>query len=323
MHKTAIVLLLVLASSGFAQKVGDRAFAEMLRHFDYDRNAPFDIKVIGLQKRDGAIIRDLTYASPKGGRVPAYVVEPAKGKGPFPIVLWGHWMMPGSPMKNRNQFLEEAILLARSGAVSLLIDTPQVRPGFVEDPDPLSGQGSYASEQQIVDLRRGLDLLTPRKDVDAKRIAFIGHSFDAHVGAMLAGIEKRIGTFVLMAGSYADEESVLTSRDPQIANDHQQYGDARVRQLLRDFAWDDPVYYVVRSNPAFVFLQFGNQDKELHGPLALHYYDLFDQPKRIGFYDAGHALNAQARKDRVLFLVDRLKLQPVDPAELSRIPQLQ
>lgn len=56
---------------------------EMLMHFDYDKNAPLGIKEIGVEKRGGVRIHDITYVSPKGGVVPAYLVVP-NGKGPLP-----------------------------------------------------------------------------------------------------------------------------------------------------------------------------------------------------------------------------------------------
>lgn len=64
--------------------------AEMVRHFDYDQNAPLDLKIIGTQKRGDVTVYDVTYASPKGGVVPAYLVVPS-GKGPFAGIIWGHW----------------------------------------------------------------------------------------------------------------------------------------------------------------------------------------------------------------------------------------
>src|SRR5664279_4617717 len=99
-------------------------------HFAYDPKAPLDAVTTGVETRGNVVIQDLTYASPKGGRVPAYLVVPA-GKGPFAAVLWGHWYWQNSPMKSRKQFLDEAVVLARSGVVSLLTDGPVARPGYV------------------------------------------------------------------------------------------------------------------------------------------------------------------------------------------------
>ncbi len=57
--------------------------AEMLRHFDYDQKAPLGIKQLGVQRRAHATVYDITYDSPKGGVVPAYLVVP-KGRGLSP-----------------------------------------------------------------------------------------------------------------------------------------------------------------------------------------------------------------------------------------------
>src|SRR4030095_6566202 len=80
--------------------------ADLTRHFDYDSKAPLELKEIGVERRGEITIQDITYASPKGGVVPAYLVVP-KGKGPFAAIVWGHWYWQNSPMRNRKEFLEE------------------------------------------------------------------------------------------------------------------------------------------------------------------------------------------------------------------------
>ena len=93
---------------------------EMVRHFDYDKSAPLELKTLGTETRGEAVVHDITYASPKGGVVPAYLVVPAKGKGPFAAVIWGHWYWRNSEMRNRKQFLDEAIALAQAGVAGSL-----------------------------------------------------------------------------------------------------------------------------------------------------------------------------------------------------------
>ena len=174
--------------------------AELLRHFDYDQKAPLGIKEIGIQHREHATVYDITYDSPKGGVVPAYLVVP-KGRGPFAAVIWGHWYWGNSSMRNRRQFLDEAIVLAQAGVVSLLTDGPVARPGRVELKDPLDERRPAEFFQQVMDMRRGVDLLLARGNVDRKRIAFVGHSYNAGIGALLSGVDRRFKAFVLMAGS--------------------------------------------------------------------------------------------------------------------------
>ncbi len=315
-----LLMLSVVTASGQATRP---RIEDLARQFAYDSKAPLDVREVGRKRRDSVTIIDLTYASPRGGRVPAYLVVP-DGKKPSAAILFGHWMMPGSPMKNRNEFLEEAVVMARSGAVSLLIDAPLVRPGFVLEKDEMraAAQSSEVSRQQVIDFRRGIDLLTSRYKIGKNAIAYVGHSFDAHVGGLLSAVEKRINSFVLMAGGFADEEYVFDPDNAEMRKLRERVGDDALRAYFRKYDWDDPINLVSHSAPATVFLQFGRQDKPITEKMANRYYELFAEPKKIEFYDAGHALNAKARRDRAEWLRQRLSLKPIDYSAFERIPEL-
>lgn len=321
-------LVLVLLAGVLAARAADKPakpprFEDLVREFDYDRNALLNIREEHKEERDGATVIELSYDSPRGGRVPATLVLPP-GKGPFAGILFGHWMMPRSPVANRKEFLEEALLLARSGAISLLTDAPLVRPGFLPEKDALKGetQNAEASRQQVIDFRRGIDLLISRGDVDPARLAFVGHSYNAHTGGILSGVEKRLGSFVLMAGVFADEEFVFDSTTPAIVEFRKRIGEDALRDFFKQHAFDDPVYFIGHSAPAAVFLQFGREDAPILEPMARGYFGRFSEPKKIEFYRASHALNAEARKDRVLWLAERLKLSPIDSEAIERVPDL-
>ena len=58
-----------------------------------------------------------------------------------------------------------------------------------------------------------MDLLS-RGDVDAKGIAYVGHSWDAGTGAILDALDKRLAAFVFMSGPQSMMEYVLTSDSP-------------------------------------------------------------------------------------------------------------
>ena len=105
--------------------------------FDYDPSAPLDIQEADVEHRRNVAIHDISYESPKGGRVPAYLVVP-EGKAPFAAVIWGHWYWQNSAFFNRKEFLDEAVALAHAGVVSLLTTGPGARAGHVDDKDPLS-----------------------------------------------------------------------------------------------------------------------------------------------------------------------------------------
>jgi pimeloyl-ACP methyl ester carboxylesterase len=319
-----LLTFLLIAAVGTASGQAQRPRIEDLaRQFDYDRKASLDVREVGKARRDGATIIDLSYASPLGGRVPAYLVAP-EGKKPVAAILFGHWMMPGSPLMNRREFLEEAVVMARSGAVSLLIDTPLVRPGFVEEKDEMRAavQSAEASRQQVIDLRRGIDLLTSRYRIGKNAIAYVGHSFDAHVGGILSGVEKRINFFVLMAGVFADEEYVFDPDNAEMVKLRARVGDEALREYFRKYAWDDPINFIGHSAPTAVLLQYGRQDKPITEKMAERYFGLFKGTTTMKYYDAGHALDAKARLDRAEWLREKLSLKPVDKAALASIPEL-
>jgi len=292
--------------------------ADLVRHFDYDQNAPLAIKQVGVQHRQHATVYDITYDSPKGGAVPAYLVVP-KGRGPFAAVIWGHWCWQNSSMRNRKEFLDEAVALAQTGLVSLLTDHPISRPGYVQIKDPLDERNATEFLQQVVDMRRGVDLLTARRDVDSKRIGYVGHSCNAAVGALLSGLDHRFKAFVLMAGSMSDEISQNTKDFQEF---RQKMGPEKVDAFIAKYNYLDQGKFVSHASPAFVFLQYGSRETFLNADRARQYAAIVSDPKELKIYDAEHALNAEARRDRIHFLIEQLNLKPLSDAIIASIPKL-
>jgi dienelactone hydrolase len=312
MRKLQLAFLLCTVLPLFAQD------ADLLRHFDYEQKAPLDLQEIAVEHRGAVTIHDISYASPKGGRVPAYLVVP-EGKGRFAAVIWGHWYMPGSAFLNRKEFLDEAVALAPAGVVSLLPDGPIARPGYKEDNSDLSEQQITDRVQAIVDMRRGADLLLARSDVDPKRLAYVGHSYNAEVGAFLSGIDRRFKAFVLMAGTMSDE---VTLKTKEVQDYRQKVGPEKFDAFVAKYSWLDQGKYVSHAAPAVVFLQYASQEKFLTPERDTQYAAVVSEPKRFKLYDAPHALNAEARRDRIAFLIEQLQLRPVSDAVIASIPDL-
>ena len=291
-------------------------------HFDYDKNAGLDLKEIGTTNRGPVRVVDITYASPRGGVVPAYLVLPA-GEGPFPAIIYAHWRnTEKSPQtSNRSEFLDEAVVYAKAGTVCLLIDGAFVRSGFKADPDPFSTQESSVLVQQVVDLRRGIDLLLARKDVAPAKIGYVGHSYDAMVGGILRGIEPRISTLVLMAGSYSTRAE-LQSEDADVVAFRKKYGDEKINKYLDQTEWTDPVHYVSLPGKATVLLQNATHDEFGSEATFAKTAEAVAPPKAVKWYDAKHALNAEARLDRYIWLRKYLGLNDISEETLMKVPDL-
>lgn len=322
--KSLACVILLLSAATFAQESRE----QLLRHWDYDTTAPLNQNQTSVAERNGVKVYEITYSAPvgdraaaigpNGGLVSASLVVPP-GKGPFPAVIYGHWCMPGSEKKNRTEFLDEAIVLAHSGVISLLPDHVSVRPGFVEDNSPLNDQQVAAEVQQDINLRRGADLLLERQDVDPKRLAYVGHSCDGTAGGFLSGIDKRFKAFVIMAGGLSDEANQKTKLYQEY---RQKIGPEKVDAFQAKYAWQDAGKYASHAAPAFMFLQYANDEPFLNPDLAKEYLKVVSEPKKLKIYEAPHALNAEATRDRVAFLAEQLTVKPPDAKAVNSIPAL-
>src|SRR5258708_5357341 len=318
-------LVLLLLAPAMAQETYD----QLLRHWDYDKSAPLNSKLSGgIVNREGVEIYDISYASPVGDRgeavgpaggvVTSYLVVPP-GKGPFPAVIYGHWCMPGSEKKNRGEFLDEAIVLAHSGVLSLLPDHVMVHPDFVEDNTPMNEKQIAVEVQQDVNLRRGADLLAARKDVDPKRLAYVGHSCDATAGGFLSGIDKRFKAFVIMAGDLSDE---VDKSSKGFQEYRKKVGPEKLDAFMSKFAWMDAGKYVSHAAPATMFLQYATDEPFMNADIAKRYFEIVSEPKKLKIYEAPHALNAEATRDRIAFLAEQLAFKVPAAAAVAAIPAL-
>jgi len=270
------------------------------RHlFDYDAESPLDVQETGTERRGDVRVVDLSYASPLGGRVPAYLILPPGPSGAVkhPAVLFLH---PGQG--SRATFVDEAVELARDrGFVSLTISAPFLRPENKGQRagNPWNPEVSRKEQiQNVVDVRRGFDLLAARPEVDPKRLAYVGHSLGATVGGTLAGVEKRPIAYVLMAG-YSSFTSATTNGHDQGAIAFQELLTPEQRKAYVDaLAPLDAVHYLGRSRPAKLLFQFARNDEFITPLDAATSLAATPDPKDVKWYDTDHSFNEQARRDR-------------------------
>jgi dienelactone hydrolase len=322
--KRILPLILLLVGAAFPQESYDR----LLKHWEYDGKAPLDIQEATVQERGGIKIYDISYAvptgdraaslGPNGGRVTAYLVVPPH-IGRVPAVIYGHWCMPGSDKMNRTEFLDEALVLARSGVIALLPDHVIARPGFVEDKTQLNTQQIDVLVQQVVNMRRGADLLLARKDVDPKRLAYVGHSCDGEVGGFLSGIDRRFRAIVVMAGPLSDE---VMKKSPMFEAYRQKVGPEKFDAFVTKYSWTDAGKYVSHSQGTPKLLQFATNEPFMAPEVAKQFVNYVSDPKELKMYSAPHALNAEATRDRLQFLAKQLGVKPPDAKLVDSIPPL-
>ncbi len=281
--------------AGLPPSVG--SFKDLIRIFEYNRKSPLNAEEGGVERKNGVSVHDISYASLAGGRVSAYLMKP-EGNGPFAGIIFVH---PGPG--DRSSFLDEAITLAKMGAVSLLINAPWAYPELGERAAKMTAEDFRNMFVQTArDIRRGADLIQSLPEVDFRRIGYVGHSFGALLGGVLSGVEKRIRACILMAGtgSFTD---VAVLNMPDLKGE-------RLDEYRETMEPIDPIYYVRHAAPAALFFQFGLQDSFFPKEKFLKYYDAGSDPKSIQWYDADHYhLNEVGRFDRIEWLRKQLCLE--------------
>jgi dienelactone hydrolase len=271
---------------------------EALRLFEYDASAPLDLQVVISRKKGPLTIQEITYASPKGGRVPGTLIVP-DGPGPFAGILLMHGM-PG----DHGVTLPEAETLARRGAVTLSIDAPFSRPGHRGEPVLMTEQDRDNQVQLIVDWRRGVDLLLSRKDVDPRRLAYTGRSYGGAMGGLLAGVEKRIKAYALVVGD-GGLISHFKAEDGEPNPLLRLSKEARARWLAA-MEPIEPLNWVGRAAPARLLFQNGRRDQMVPEASARIYQAAGSEPKTLKWYDADHFLNDRATRDRHRWLAGQI-----------------
>ena len=263
--------------------------------FDYDHSAPLDVQEMGSETRDDAIVRDITFIGAKSP-IKAYLVTPARAGDSLAAILYVHWLGERATT-NRTEFLNEAVALAGQGVVSLLVDTMWAQPKWYDTRVPEEDYDHAI--QQIIDLRRALDLLLSQPGVDAKRVAYVGHDFGAMYGIVMGGVDHRPTTYVLMAGTPHFIDWFLFARQPKSLPDYR-----------RQLAPLDPINFLPHLAPAPVFFQFASHDEYVAVDVAAKFYAAAVPRKQTAMYDAGHDLKkSDVTADRINWLMRSLQLQ--------------
>jgi dienelactone hydrolase len=271
--------------------------------FSYDRSKPLDLRDRGVVNKPYPIaVHDVSYRSPKGGRVTAYLVVPP-GKGPFPAVLYLH-----GTGGNRVEWLAPATWMAARGAVTLTIDDP-----FARNPNLRLGTGVAGIQklhdlyvQEVEDLRRAVDVLQSLDYVDGKRIAFVGFSGGARMGAILAGNEPRIRAFDLISGGGLPAKAFVDAAPPEARKD-----------VAHAFEGLDDLAEIRRAHAHFLF-QDGRRDEIVPHAQLMALAAAAPKPKELRWYETGHQPGKQALRDQLAWLARELGLgAPVVPGAVT------
>jgi dienelactone hydrolase len=146
-------------------------------------------------------------------RILAHLFLPTNSTPPYQTVIYfpgaaSTWMPSSEDMESYYEFTMFLSFLLRNGRAVLY----PVYKGTFERGSPeymsllndLGKVNTYAltelMAQEIKDIRRSIDYLQSRSDIDGKKIAYLGMSWGAEMGAIIPAVEDRFTASVLLAG---------------------------------------------------------------------------------------------------------------------------
>jgi dienelactone hydrolase len=269
--------------------------AVRLALYDYESKLPLDVSLgpAPAVRNEPAKLRALrkryrvTFMSAHDQRVPGILAMPAKGSGARGAVI----ILAGSGGHKDTDYVRIASdMLNTEGIATLSIDAQyhgerarKARSGdihFVQNPT-----NRDAWIQTVQDLRRSVDYLASRRDIDRTRIGFLGFSQGAMLGATFLGVEPRIkaaclavpgGGFVAWAktlgiGSGADEA-----------------------QLRTGAALTDPIHFIGRFSPRPLLVLAARKDELIPAAATQAIVSAAKEPTRVIWYNSGHVLPPNA-----------------------------
>jgi serine/threonine protein kinase/formylglycine-generating enzyme required for sulfatase activity len=236
------------------------------KYYDYEKS-PLDAEVIETIETQDWRREKVAYGGADGERVVAYLYLPKNHKGPFQVVHF----IPAADVARRIRPLPDSIQsfcpsIIKSGRAIFGV----VLKGYIErdlpagyvDPSPDRVEYVEQSARHIIDMRRGLDYLVTRGDVDAQRIALFAPSVSGYP-FILPAVEGRYRSVVFCGSSirkyhlqWKPEVSPINFA-PQI----------RQPKLMMHGRYDEAAPLKTEGEPLF---------------------KLYREPKRLFLYEGGH-----------------------------------
>jgi len=250
------------------EPVPDDVFRVYQELYSYDKT-DLKARIDSREERPDWIHEIVSFDAAYGGeRVLAHLFLPRNAAPPYQAVVY----FPGSQsvnerssrdIENYYEFLMFLSFIVKNGRAALY---PAYKGTFERGNDSLAAllnSGDVDSHQavdlyvqEIKDLRRSIDYLVMRPDIDGRRIAFYGMSWGAALGPLVGAVEDRFKASILTGGA-------MTGLGRPEIKDINYVGRARVPTLMLNGKYDtiNPVETTIK--PMFDLLGTPAADKRL------------------------------------------------------------
>ncbi|WP_339705038.1 acetylxylan esterase [uncultured Kriegella sp.] len=246
------------------------------KYYGYDTAVPLKDSVYTVRHTDNFEEISITYHSIHDKKVTGLLSLPKNTTGPLPVVILMHGLGDHKAV-DYVAFGNDLFLKNDYAVLRLDISDHGDRKSDVYDFD-LTGKYKYWTRdvisQTVFDLRRAVDFIETRKELDANRIGYYGISLGGIIGTIFCGVENRVKVpIIALAGG---QLNLL-------------YEEQALSQDAKDFVSVIEPLNFVKSIAPRPFLMLNAKNDEIIPPLMSKLlFNKAEAPKDIIWYDAKH-----------------------------------
>jgi cephalosporin-C deacetylase-like acetyl esterase len=254
---------------------GDKELPVAL-YYEYDQDLPLLDSVRLLTDTSDYSLFYLTYQSVHDEKVTALLTLPKKGKWPIPCIILMHGLGDRKTVdyiETGNQYL----LDAGYAVLRLDISNHGDRLKYDYDFDLTDGYRYWTRDlitQTVFDLRRAVDFIQTREELDHQRIGYFGISLGGIIGTIFCSVEERIEVpVIVLAGG----------------NLNLMFGKKALSGDTKDYlSIIDPINYVAKISPRPLLMINADNDDVVPPITSKLLFNAAKKPKEIIWHPSKH-----------------------------------
>ncbi len=255
---------------------GGKKELPVAKYYEYDNDLPLLDSTRLIKDTTDYNLSYVTYRSVHDIKVTGLLSVPKKGKTPFPVII----LMHGLGDRKTVDYIEVGnryMLNAGYAVLRLDISNHGDRHKYDYDFNLTDGYRYWTREmitQTVFDLRRAIDYIGTRDELDKNRIGYFGISLGGIIGTVFCGVDERIKVpVIVLAGG----------------NLNLMFGKEALSEDTKDFlSIIDPINYVKLISPRPLLMVNAENDDVVPPITSKLLFKAAKEPKKIIWYPAKH-----------------------------------
>ncbi|MBL7092829.1 acetylxylan esterase [candidate division KSB1 bacterium] len=271
-----IITLLLLATLSLIVACAGKQEIPIDRYYEYDFSFPLEDSVWVEKETDRYITYYVTYRSVHESIVTGLLTIPKNIQTPMPAIIFVHGI---GDYKDRDYMEWGHKYMVDSSYAVLRIDVANHGDRKIHDYDYdfVEGYRYWTRNmitQTVFDLRRAVDFLGKRPEIDSNRLGYFGISLGGIIGTVFCGVDKRIKVPVIaLAGGGLN----LVFKLKAFSEETKIY-----------FSIFDPINFVDKISPRPLLMLNASNDEVVPPITSKLMYKKAGEPKKIIWYPTKH-----------------------------------